>query len=122
MSNRLNKERQAELEPKRMEYAIEKLGELSIAAVDIDGKELQFEWRGNTIRLFVYSGWYQGAGITPGRGIKELIKVLKAQKNAVICTCGATMVKRKNSKDGSQFYGCSAYPKCKHTKPLKKLI
>lgn len=112
-------ERQKELEPKRMEYAIEKLGELGIAAVDIDGKELQFEWRGNMIRVFAYSGWYQGHGITPGRGINELIKVLKAQKNAVVCTCGAVMVKRKNRQDGSQFYGCSAYPKCKNTKPIK---
>ncbi|MHA1166852.1 MAG: DNA topoisomerase [Candidatus Hodarchaeales archaeon] len=33
--------------------------------------------------------------------------------------CGAFMVMRKNKKTGESFYGCQAYPKCHHTRPVK---
>lgn len=29
--------------------------------------------------------------------------------------CGAPMVERENSKNGSRFLGCSRYPECVHT-------
>lgn len=32
--------------------------------------------------------------------------------------CGSTMILRKNKKNGEEFYGCSNYPKCKHTAPI----
>ncbi|MDD2830377.1 MAG: NERD domain-containing protein [Sulfuricurvum sp.] len=38
---------------------------------------------------------------------------------AMTCSrCGSTMVLRQNKKNGEEFYGCSNYPKCKHTAPI----
>lgn len=116
---RLDKERQKELEPKRMEFAEEKLAEMGIVSVRATDSELEFEWRGNTIKFFPYSGWFQGAGIASGWGINALIKRLKEQKKHVFCECGAIMAKRKNRQNGSQFYGCTRFPKCTGTKPIK---
>jgi DNA topoisomerase-1 len=36
-----------------------------------------------------------------------------------VCNEG-TLIERKNSRTGSQFYGCSRYPACTFTSPLKK--
>lgn len=74
---RLNKERQKELEPQRMDYAVEKLAELNISAVRISDTELEFEWKGNTIKFWPYSGWHTGKGIKDGRGLQNLLKQLK---------------------------------------------
>jgi len=32
--------------------------------------------------------------------------------------CGGSMVLRQNRNNGNSFYGCSNYPKCKHTAPF----
>lgn len=32
--------------------------------------------------------------------------------------CGGSMVLRRNRNNGNSFYGCSNYPKCKHTVPI----
>jgi hypothetical protein len=74
---RLNTDRQKELEPKRMEYAEEKLSELNIPAIRYSDAELHFEWKGNTIKLFPYSGWFTGKGIKDGRGLQKLLDQLK---------------------------------------------
>jgi hypothetical protein len=74
---RLNTKRQAELEPKRMETAIEKLAELNISATRISDSELEFEWKGNMIKYWPYSGWHTGKGIKDGRGLQKLLKQLK---------------------------------------------
>lgn len=77
MSKRLDKDRQKELEPKRMEYAEEKLAELNIVSTRISDSELEFEWKGNRIKLWVYSGWHTGKGIKDGRGLQKLLDQLK---------------------------------------------
>lgn len=74
---RLDTDRQNELEPKRVEYAIEKLAELNIVAIRVTDKELEFKWKGNMIKLFPYSGWFTGKGIKDGRGLQNLLKQLK---------------------------------------------
>lgn len=50
---------------------------------------------------------------------KELTLVRKeaAAASSVICKCGASMVKRK-TKNGDEFYGCSTFPACRHTKSI----
>ena len=45
-----------------------------------DGTTLIFEYNGNTIRYFPYSGWHSGKGIKDGRGIKNLLKQLKVKE------------------------------------------
>lgn len=77
MSKRLNTERQKDLEPQRMDYAVEKLAELNISATRISDTELEFEWKRNVIKFFPYSGWHTGKGIKDGRGLENLLKQLK---------------------------------------------
>lgn len=40
-----------------------------------------------------------------------------SEKNPVCPRCGKEMILRKNQKEGSQFWGCPGYPKCRGTRP-----
>lgn len=74
---RLDKERQDELEPKRIEFAKNKLSDLGYEIVGESDSCIQFIYNGNKISFFPYSGWYTGKGIGSGRGINKLMKQLK---------------------------------------------
>lgn len=71
---RLNQERQAELEPKRMQSCTEKLESLGFIVRTIGGDRLEFEFKGNVIKFWPYSGWHSGKGIKDGRGFGKLLK------------------------------------------------
>lgn len=60
-----------------MDYAVEKLAELNISATRISDTELEFEWKGNAIKFWPYSGWHTGKGIKDGRGLQKLLDQLK---------------------------------------------
>lgn len=77
MSSRLNQKREKKLEPKRLEYAREKLEELGYEVNTFGGKRLEFEHDGNLIKHHAYSGWHSGKGINDGRGIENLLKQLR---------------------------------------------
>jgi len=77
MSNRLDQVREKQLTPKRIDYAKEKLGELGINVEYEDSLELRFQFEGNTIKLWPYSGWFSGKGLKDGRGINKLLRQLK---------------------------------------------
>lgn len=47
--------------------------------------------------------------------VQEIKQMQKDIKNNICPRCGGNLVLRKG-KDGSQFYGCENYPKCKFTK------
>ena len=55
------------------------------------------------------------------KAVKSTMNTLAAkaeEKGGRICpTCGANMKVRKNTKNGSTFWGCTNYPDCKTTKP-----
>lgn len=74
---RLNTERQKELEPKRMEYAISELEALGFEIDYRDDTKIKFQFNGSVITLYPYSGWHTGKTITDGRGINNLLKQLK---------------------------------------------
>jgi hypothetical protein len=76
MSTRLNQEREKELQPRRTEYAVEKLKEKNKEVRIISETEIQFEHLGHTVRVFPYSGWHSGKTIRDGRGINRLLKQL----------------------------------------------
>jgi hypothetical protein len=76
MSNRLNQEREKELEPKRYQYAKNKLAELGIELTYEHDQYIQFIWNGNKITHYNYTGWHTGKGIKDGRGIENLLKQL----------------------------------------------
>lgn len=78
MTKRLDTERQQELEPKRMEYARQKLSELGVPfMVYLETKAINFAWKGQSCWLYPYSGWHTGKSIKDGRGINNLLKQLK---------------------------------------------
>lgn len=77
MTKRLDKERQEELEPKRMQYAMSKFNELGITAmVSFDGKGINFIWKGQPYWFYPYSGWHTGKSSKDRRGINNLLKQL----------------------------------------------
>lgn len=74
---RLNIERQKELEPLRMLYAIKRIEEITgIVPIVVNGNELQFYFKEQLIIFYPYSGWHTGKGIKDGRGLNKLLKQL----------------------------------------------
>lgn len=76
---RLNKDRQAELEPIRMEKAIESIQKLGYEIGNKCDSHFDFIHKGRTITYFPYSGWASGATINDGRGLKKLLSQLEKQ-------------------------------------------
>ena len=74
---RLNIERQEQLEPTRIDYAVRKLEELGFTITLRDNRKIQFAFKGHTVTLFPYSGWATGKTIKDVRGIDKLLKQLK---------------------------------------------
>lgn len=74
---RLNQQRQAELEPLRIEKTVEKLKSIGIEITFQDKSRIEFIWKGETVKFFPYSGWHAGKSIKDGRGFGNLLKQLK---------------------------------------------
>ena len=72
--SRLDTDRQKELEPKRMEFAVNVLKHLGYEVELFGPTKLQFNFKGEVVTLFPYSGWHTGKSIIDGRGIDKLIK------------------------------------------------
>lgn len=77
MSKRLNQDRVKELQPKRMEFAKNEIEKLGYTVSQIDDTELRFLFNGSEIKVFPYSGWFQGKKIKAGRGINKLLNQIK---------------------------------------------
>lgn len=77
---RLDTDRQKDLEPKRMEYAIKQLYALGINPIIVSERRIEFEYKGASVMFYPYSGWHTGKSITDGRGLKQLLSQLKIQK------------------------------------------
>lgn len=74
MSNRLDKDREAELQPQRIKtakLAIENLGHKIIFESDT---EVRFMYQGEIIHFWPYSGWHSGQSIKAGRGLQHLLE------------------------------------------------
>lgn len=74
---RLDKDRQSELEPKRISFAVERLKKIGIEIDYEDDTKIKFMHKGEEVTLFPYSGWHTGKSIKDGRGINKLINQLK---------------------------------------------
>ena len=74
---RLDKDRQEQLEPQRITFAVQQLQALGYGITHKDSTKVQFIHKGETITLFPYSGWHSGKTIKDGRGIDNLLKQLK---------------------------------------------
>lgn len=77
MSNRLNQEREVKLQPKRMQSCKGKLESIGFNVETVSKDRLEFEYKGNKIMFYPYSGWHSGKGIQDGRGFKNLLKQLE---------------------------------------------
>lgn len=77
MGNRLDQEREKELQPKRIQYAAKKLNELGYISLDIDNTKIIFWHKGEKCVLYPYSGWHTGKSIKDGRGLQNLLNQIK---------------------------------------------
>ena len=69
------------IEKDRAEYAkreLERLG-YSVTALP-EQKALTFLFNDKVITFYPYKGWFSGKGVTPGRGLKNLLSQLKAKQ------------------------------------------
>lgn len=76
MSNRLDQEREKQLQPQRIKSCKIKLEELGFIVSEVGETELRFLFNGNIIKFWPYSGWYTGKNIKDGRGFNNLLKQL----------------------------------------------
>lgn len=74
MSNRLDQEREARLQPKRVQTAMLEIAQKGYVVTQNDPTCLHFYKDGNLIRFFPYSGWHTGKGIKDGRGLENLLR------------------------------------------------
>ncbi len=73
MSGRLDQEREARLEPKRIEGCKQKLEELGFVVTQ-HHTQLEFMFEGSKVMFWPYSGWHTGKTIKDGRGFENLLR------------------------------------------------
>jgi len=76
MSNRLNQEREKELQPKRMQTAKAALLNIGFLVIYEDETRIEFYHNNEVVRYYPYSGWHTGKSIKDGRGLQHLLKQL----------------------------------------------
>ena len=76
MSNRLDQERQAKLEPQRLKSCKDKLEGLGFDVIANGTTRLEFTYKGGVIYFYPYSGWHTGKTINDGRGFDNLLRQL----------------------------------------------
>ena len=77
MSNRLDQEREAELQPKRMEVAINAIKNVGLKIVFTDKTKIIFDYKDQSVVFYPYSGWHTGKSIKDGRGLQNLLNQIK---------------------------------------------
>lgn len=55
--------------------------------------------------------------VTDNEVLPVAVAEVRAEQSCT-CRCGAPMVLRHRKADGAAFWGCSTYPKCRHTEPV----
>lgn len=69
-------ERQNELEPKRIQYARQRIEALGYEVISMGKTKLIFTFKSKIVHFFPYSGWHSGASIKDGRGLENLLQQL----------------------------------------------
>lgn len=77
MAKRIDAERQAELEPQRIQTAKDEITALGYDITFESATEIRFVFMGKTVNYFPYSGWHSGATIKDGRGLHNLLRQIK---------------------------------------------
>ena len=64
-------------EPGRREYVMAALRERGFNPVwNEEEKAVKFDYKGNTITVYPYKGWFTGKGVKDGRGVRKLLNQL----------------------------------------------
>jgi hypothetical protein len=74
---RLDLDRQKQLEPKRINHALNEFEKLNIEIISFDNTKIIFKFKEEKVTYFPYSGWHSGKSIVDGRGFENLKKQLK---------------------------------------------
>ena len=74
---RLNIDRQATLEPIRLDTAKKAISELGYAITFECKTRIEFMFKDAVIQFYPYSGWATGKTIIDGRGLHNLLKQIK---------------------------------------------
>lgn len=77
MSNRLDQEREKELQPERMAYAKKAIEDLGYEITIEKSTSLTFMFKSEFVTIFPYSGWHTGKSIKDGRGLQNLLNQIK---------------------------------------------
>lgn len=77
---RLDKDRQARIEPERVQYAKQKIKDLGIDITFESSTRIEFQFNGSLVKFFPYSGWHTGKTIKDGRGLSALIRQIAPVK------------------------------------------
>lgn len=73
--NLIRNEKRKDKEPGRWKYATSVLKERGYNPIpDENNKCIRFSFKGNTITVWPYTGWFSGKGVKDGRGINKLLK------------------------------------------------
>ena len=78
----LRKERRERRELSRMEYARGAIERLGYKVTLISNTTIMFEFRGEKVRVYPFTGWFTGKTVTDGRGINKLLRQIKKGGNA----------------------------------------
>lgn len=65
------------LQDERKAFAIQEIEKLGYSIALVSETEIHFEFTGENVVLFPFTGWHTGKSITDGRGIKNLLKQIK---------------------------------------------
>lgn len=77
MSNRLDQEREARLQPKRIVTAKQEITKLGFEIIKETSTAIQFVFKGSVVTYFPYSGWAAGKSIKDGRGLENLLNQIR---------------------------------------------
>lgn len=74
---RLDKDREARLQPVRMKRAMNMLKEMGYDPREIGDSKIAFtHFKGSRVTFWPYSGWHSGKDIEDGRGLDHLLNQL----------------------------------------------
>jgi hypothetical protein len=72
------------IDKERSDYAIGRLTKIGLNPTIVSNEsqfiEINFTYKESVIKLFPYTGWFQGKGLIADRGIHKLLKQLKNNK------------------------------------------
>ena len=77
MSSRLDQEREARLQPKRVKDCKARLEKLGFEVEQAGDTQLRFVFLESMVCFWPYSGWHSGKSIKDGRGFDKLLRQLK---------------------------------------------